>query len=302
MNNKIMTKYLTILSVMFIIIIASTYSVAADINPGMITGKPNNDPEMTNTIVTEIQDSFMGQTTDIISKAGTYIAVGALMIIGIKYMMGSVEEKATYKKSMIPYFIGCFILFGASNLIPHFKDMFIDLETDTENFGNAILGLIQVVGTIISVGIIMVIGIKYMVGSVEQRASYKKSMIPFAVGAVLLFGAVNITTAIYNATPRDISVSESRKNAGTAARNYVNGIAGTLFEMIDNRSNYTESQIRIEYNNVKNQINAERASAHNKAQIAKEEQGEESADYIYWTEYASRLNSELNDLRIQAGL
>ena len=29
-------------------------------------------------------------------------------------MMGSVEERATYKKTLLPYFIGATILFGAS--------------------------------------------------------------------------------------------------------------------------------------------------------------------------------------------
>lgn len=37
------------------------------------------------------------------------------MIIGIKYMTGSLEEKANYKKTMVPYLVGCVILFRSSN-------------------------------------------------------------------------------------------------------------------------------------------------------------------------------------------
>lgn len=69
---------------------------------------------------------------------------------------------------------------------------------ETEEIGNAILGAIQVVGTFVSVAALMILGIKYMLGSMEERASYKKSMLPYLIGAILLFGAVNITAAIYD--------------------------------------------------------------------------------------------------------
>ena len=36
------------------------------------------------------------------------------MILGIKYMTGSAEEKAEYKKTMVPYLVGAVILFGAA--------------------------------------------------------------------------------------------------------------------------------------------------------------------------------------------
>ena len=39
------------------------------------------------------------------------------MILGIKYMIGSVEEKAEYKKTMMPYIIGTTILFAASTIV-----------------------------------------------------------------------------------------------------------------------------------------------------------------------------------------
>ena len=57
-------------------------------------------------------------------------------------------------------------------------------------------GIIQVVGTIIAVGVLMVIGIKYMMGSAEEKAEYKKTMLPYIIGAVILFAAVNIAKAV----------------------------------------------------------------------------------------------------------
>ncbi len=53
----------------------------------------------------------------IIRTVGVVTSVVMLMAIGIKYMLGSIEEKAEYKQTLKPYIIGAFILFTGS-LIP----------------------------------------------------------------------------------------------------------------------------------------------------------------------------------------
>lgn len=69
-------------------------------------------------------------------------------------------------------------------------------STQVAGIGNNILGIIRVVGTIIAVGVLMVIGIKYMMGSAEEKAEYKKTMLPYLIGAIILFAAVNIAAYI----------------------------------------------------------------------------------------------------------
>ena len=64
--------------------------------------------------------------------------------------------------------------------------------------GNQILGIIQVVGIILSVGCLMILGIKYMMGSAEEKAEYKKTFIPYLIGALLLFAASAFAKTIYN--------------------------------------------------------------------------------------------------------
>lgn len=64
--------------------------------------------------------------------------------------------------------------------------------------GNTILTLIRTVGIFIAVGILMVLGIKYMMGSAEEKADYKKSMIPYIVGAVLIFASTTIVGIVYD--------------------------------------------------------------------------------------------------------
>ncbi len=73
-----------------------------------------------------------------------------------------------------------------------------DNTGDITKVGNKIMGILQVVGVLIAVIILMVLGIKYMMGSAEEKAEYKKTMIPYIVGAILIFAAATIANAIYN--------------------------------------------------------------------------------------------------------
>lgn len=66
------------------------------------------------------------------------------------------------------------------------------------DIGNNIAGIIQVVGIILSVICLMVLGIKYMMGSAEEKAEYKKTFIPYLVGAVILFAASVFAKTIYS--------------------------------------------------------------------------------------------------------
>lgn len=64
-------------------------------------------------------------------------------------------------------------------------------------FAGKIMGALQAIGVTISVIILMVIGIKYMMGSAEEKAEYKKTMVPYIVGAAILFTASTLAQAVY---------------------------------------------------------------------------------------------------------
>lgn len=61
----------------------------------------------------------------------------------------------------------------------------------------SIAGVIASIGSIISIICLVIIGIKYMLGSVEERAEYKKTMMPYLIGAILIFASVTIANMVY---------------------------------------------------------------------------------------------------------
>ena len=58
-----------------------------------------------------------GNIVNIITWVGIIVAIIVLLVLGIKYMMGSADEKAEYKKTMIPYLVGAVLIFGASAIV-----------------------------------------------------------------------------------------------------------------------------------------------------------------------------------------
>ena len=74
----------------------------------------------------------------------------------------------------------------------------INADSGVASLGGQIVGIIQVVGIVVAVVILLILGIKYMTGSAQEKAEYKKTMIPYIIGAILIFAASTIVNVIFN--------------------------------------------------------------------------------------------------------
>ena len=80
-----------------------------------------------------------------------------------------------------------------SNVQPSYAD-----SSKVTAIGGKIVGFIQLIGSVAAVAVLAILGIKYMMGSTEEKAEYKKTLMPYLIGAILIFGAVNIASAVYS--------------------------------------------------------------------------------------------------------
>ena len=53
---------------------------------------------------------------NILIIVGMCVAVVISSVLGIKFMLGSVDEKAQVKDALVPFVIGCMVVFGAFGL------------------------------------------------------------------------------------------------------------------------------------------------------------------------------------------
>lgn len=89
-------------------------------------------------------------------------------------------------------------VFAADGLNPASINAIYGSDTGLTTRAGKIMGMIRNVAAIAAVIIIMVLGVKYMLGSVEEKADYKKSFIPLIVGIVLVVAATQIAAFIFN--------------------------------------------------------------------------------------------------------
>ena len=105
-----MKKTFKILSIILIaILMISVLSVPVMASSDDVDTLFDKDAEGTDGIM-----NVGGRIVDIVTTIGIIVAVIVLLVLGIKYMMGSAAEKAEYKKTMIPYLVGAVLIFGAS--------------------------------------------------------------------------------------------------------------------------------------------------------------------------------------------
>ena len=111
--------------------------------------------------------------------------------------------KKVAKKGLILLLTICMLLVAttvvqANALKPGDIEADYSMGTDEiKSFGGKIVGVVQTVGVVVAVVIMLVLGIKYMMGSAEEKAEYKKSMVPYIVGAILIFASTTIVNLVY---------------------------------------------------------------------------------------------------------
>lgn len=99
---------------------------------GTVSGEERDETVFTNDVLEDISqyapgdldatssdkiESMTSRILTVISNIGIAISVIMLAILGVKYMLGSVEEKAEYKEGLVPYVVGAFILFGITSFM-----------------------------------------------------------------------------------------------------------------------------------------------------------------------------------------
>lgn len=109
-------------------------------------------------------------------------------------------------KKIVFIFIITFLLVNIFNVVlainpDNYKPSAVTTDETTEVFDKVgvILGAVRNISAIVAVIVLMIIGVKYIIGSAEEKANYKATMIPYVVGCILAVAGTTIVSFIYNA-------------------------------------------------------------------------------------------------------
>lgn len=129
MKTKILVIILIIvINIMFFNINVVQASGISDVITGGDSFLEAGKGQGTNIDETKLQDTST-MIYNILLILGICISVIIAAILGIKFMMGSVEEKAQVKDALIPFIIGCIVIFGAFG----FWKIFVTIGNDFTN-------------------------------------------------------------------------------------------------------------------------------------------------------------------------
>lgn len=212
-KNKIFRKIIQMTFVLFVIASAISTTQAADFwnqASKWYSGGSTN---------TYLDSSVIGEISDMVEVIGTGVIAIATVVLGIKYVLGSVTEKADVKESMITLLVACIFFFGWSNLrnilitdinvdpntgaitgISGKTQLFIfsgqsqSLETALAQVFSIVILIAKVIAVIATV----YMGVKYIFSGSEGKAKLKEKGVMYIIGIVLIFTTLNVLTFVSN--------------------------------------------------------------------------------------------------------
>lgn len=172
-------------------------------------------PGATNTYLDASVTTDIGKLVEII---GTAVIAIATVVLGVKYVLGSVTDKAEVKDSMVTLLFACIFFFGWSSLrgvliknvgydsngavngITGATQLFIFAGEDgLENAFATIFSLVIIIAKIIAVLATIYMGVKYIFAGSEGKAKVKEKGVMYIIGILLIFTTLNILSFISDA-------------------------------------------------------------------------------------------------------
>ena len=124
-------KIISICLLLIMIISTINTVVMAMVSPNQIRGDRADAKVMTDQTIDKAGKNFI----TILQAIGVVLSVVILIVVGIKYMLGSAEEKSEYKKTLVPYIIGAALIFAAAIFAQVIYDFFYGWGTQTPSGG-----------------------------------------------------------------------------------------------------------------------------------------------------------------------
>lgn len=115
-------------------------------------------------------------------------------------------------KSILKIVFICIMILGIFVLKVHAIDSVIQGADDFLNKGNKsvlnsasiksvsdnLFSIFSTVGLALVLVVGVVLGIQFMMGSIEEKVKVKEALIPYVIGAIVIFGAIGIWTLVLN--------------------------------------------------------------------------------------------------------
>ena len=146
-------------------------------------------------------DEIIKKLEDMVLVLGTTVIVLATIILGIKFMFGSVEAKADVKEGLLNLLVACVFFFGWNSiktlLFPGNNFIFInDYDTTYRAPIARVFSIATYIAQFVAIIAIIYVGIRYIFAGVQGRTELKEKSGTFIIGIILAFCSTGVLTYI----------------------------------------------------------------------------------------------------------
>lgn len=165
-----------------------------------------------------LDTNVVSELANIVEIIGTGVIAIATVVLGIKYVLGSVTDKASVKENLITLLVACFFFFGWSNI----RDIVIKNVDYNQTTGNlavsgisgktqlfifngtnsletafaSVFSIVILVAKFVAVIATVYMGVKYIFSGPEVKAKLKEKSIMYIIGIILIFTTLNVLSFI----------------------------------------------------------------------------------------------------------
>jgi type IV secretory pathway VirB2 component (pilin) len=86
----------------------------------------------------------------------------------------------------------------ADDVIGGFSNTGNEMDNGVNVVAGTIINWIWGISIVVAVIVVMIIGLKFIVGSTQEKAKYKESLVPLVVGIVLIVFATTLVKFLFN--------------------------------------------------------------------------------------------------------
>ncbi len=148
---------------------------------------------------------FLDPLVSLVKLIGNMVFVAVTVILGVKYIWGSVESKASVKDSLITLVVSAIVFYGWDSLSSLFMadNNLSFIEPTAKGTFAVIFSTILYICNFLAIGGIVYVGIRYMMAGAEGRSQLKAKSIPMVLGIIMVYATLSFLNFILDAF-RDI--------------------------------------------------------------------------------------------------
>lgn len=134
----------------------------------------------------------------LIKTVGNMIFVAVTVILGVKYIWGGVESKASVKDSLITLVVAALVFYGWNTISALFMtgNRLSFISGDATTTAKTIYSTILYVANFLAVGGIVYIGVRYMMAGAEGKSQLKAKGVPIVLGIIMVYATITFLNLI----------------------------------------------------------------------------------------------------------